>query len=32
LALLLGVGPSNEDYNELHAALFYALTAFVFGT
>jgi hypothetical protein len=31
VAMLLGVRPPKEDYNELHAGLFYVLTAFVFG-
>jgi len=29
VATLLGVRPSDEEYNELHAVLFYVLTAFV---
>ena len=29
VATLLGVRPSDEEYNELHAVLFYLLTAFV---
>jgi hypothetical protein len=31
LATLLGVRPPDEDYNQLHAALFYILTAFIVG-